>query len=413
MTRFLSESLQAPEPFFRGALQKLEAASGHPNADIRVSTEVMQATQTKLRQLGLDPKDTTAEELYHALQERIKADDARLTKKLRTLAATHVSAEGQVVDGMVHALSALPESRRAFALKSSSLKSLIKQQPPKKAMKQLGYRSLSSFLKHESPASILAAARLVENSAWQKRFIDQYKKLKPSDFEDRKITILQPDSKKWRELAASVVDEKRHNLIGLRELGALLFLPLPHDAPAGTVTASLSLALHELNEIRASGTYLKMCQVRPDFGKLVQTVAADQPRLNAQLLDTSVPWSLLHRYYARLKQVGAELSEPHLQLEDIAWHPIEKTLSQIEPSLDFWHDSAHLGLVQGRRPVSLNIVDAALNSCNHLPFERRLLDYFQHSLWHEVLLRYLQPEAVEQTVLSELQPQLAEEAVLA
>src|SRR5579884_3024656 len=96
MTRFLSESLQAPEPFFRAALLKLESAAGHPNSDIRLTAEVIHATQAKLRQLGLDPKDTTAEELYHALQERIKADDVRLTRRLRTLAATYVSAEGDV-----------------------------------------------------------------------------------------------------------------------------------------------------------------------------------------------------------------------------------------------------------------------------------------------------------------------------
>jgi len=59
--------------------------------------------------------------------------------------------------------------------------------------------------------------------------------------------------------------------------------------------------------------------------------------------------------------------------------------------------------------VSLNLVDAALNCCNQLPFERRLLNYFQRSLWHELLLRYLRHDSIEQTVRNELQPQLAEE----
>ena len=72
MTRFLSDSLNAPEPFFRLSLRKLETANGGPNADIRFSTEVLQAAQEKLRELGLDPHDTTASELYHVLQERVK-----------------------------------------------------------------------------------------------------------------------------------------------------------------------------------------------------------------------------------------------------------------------------------------------------------------------------------------------------
>ncbi len=322
MTRFLSESLQAPEPFFRLGLARLEAANGHPNADIRISNEVMNASRAKLHQLGLDPRDTTAEELYHVLQERVKADDLRLTKKLRTLAATHVSAEGDVVAGMVQALKTLPDSQRCFALKSSSLRTIIKHIPPKKTMRLLGYRSLDSFLKHEAAVSILAAARLTEGRHWQHGLLEQYKKLQSSDFEDRNIVFLQPDSKHWRELAAAVVADKQHNLVSLKEMGAVVFLPLPREVPAGAVTASLSLALHEVNEIRATSTYLKLCQVRPDFGRLVRTVTSQEPQLHSQLLDMPVPWQLIQRYYARLKQFRVDFEEPQLQMEDVAWHPI-------------------------------------------------------------------------------------------
>ncbi|HEY5152513.1 MAG TPA: hypothetical protein VII55_00915 [Candidatus Saccharimonadales bacterium] len=406
----MSESMQAAEPFFRQGLKRLEAANGNPNTDIRFSTEVMQATQTKLKQLGLDPNDTTAEELYHALQERIKADDARLTRTLQTRAATHVSAEADVVAGMIHALKDLPDSKRCFAIKAGALKAIIKQLPPKKAMKQLGYRSLDSFLKHETPVSVLAAAWLSESQQWRQRLLDQYKRLGPGDFEDRSIVLMQLDGRRWHDLAEGTVRQNRHNLLSFRELGALVFLPLSGETPAGTTTASLALALHELNEIRAAGTFLKLCQVRPDFGSLVKTIAGDEAQLASSLLDQPMPWHLVQRYYAQLpRQGGNEAFEPHLRLEDMAWHPVEEALSAIEPAFGFWQQGAHLGLLHDRQPVSLNVVDAALNYCNRLPFERRIVHYFQHSLWQELLLRYLRPEAVEETVMSQLQPQLAEE----
>lgn len=414
MTRFLSESLQASEPYFRLGLKQLEAAHGSPNSDIRLTTEVLHQTQAKLKQLGLDPRDTTARELYHVLQERLKADDARLTKTLRTQAATHVSAEADVVAGMIHALKELPDSKRCFALKTSTLKSIIKQLPPKKAMKRLGYRSLDSMIKHEPPVSIMAAAWLVEGSTWRQKLLDSYKKLQPGDFEDRSIILVRPDSRRWHELAQDTVSRTKHNILCLKELGALVFLPLSDDAPAGSTTASLSLALHELNEIRAGSTFLKLCQVRPDFGNLVRTIVSDEPFLNSRLLDQPVPWHLIQRYYAQLtKGSQNEALEPHLRLEDIAWHPIEQALSAIEPSFAFWDHSAHLGLLDGRQPVSLNVVDAALNYCNQLPFEQRIVHYFQRSLWHELMLRYLHHESVEQTVMSQLQPELAEELVTA
>jgi len=413
MTRFLSESLRASEPRFGLGIRHLEQANGFPSADIRLSTEVKQAARAKLVELGLNPADTTAPELYHALQQRVKLDDVRLTKTLRTLAATHISAEGDVVAGMAHALQNVPLPKNCYALKAASLRAIIKKLPPKKAMKQLGYRSLASLVKHESPAMILAAAVICEHPSWYRNVVESYKRLKPSDFENRPIAILHPKTSKWRLLAASSVAERHHNILSFPEIGTVVLLPLPAKQPAGAVTASLVLALHALNEVRASSTYLKLCQVRPDFGSVVQVVATSQPVLPVGLLDQSLPWHLIQRYYARLQhRFREELFEPHIRLEDLSWHNIEETLVQIEPSLKFWQGSAHLGVVHGRQPVSLNIVDAALNYCNRLPFENRLLDYFQRSLWQELALRYLQHDKVEQAVLGVLQPQFATEPAL-
>ncbi|HEX7633486.1 MAG TPA: hypothetical protein VF401_04140, partial [Candidatus Saccharimonadales bacterium] len=212
----------------------------------------------------------------------------------------------------------------------------------------------------------------------------------------------------------SVVASKKHNLLSFKELGALVFLPLPKDAPAGSTTVSLSLALHELNEIRAASTFIKLCQVRPDFGDVVRSVITDEAQLNSQLLDQPMPWHLVQRFYARLTHhEDAQVFEPHIQLEDIAWHPIEETLKAIEPSFAFWQQAAHLGALFDRQPVSLNVIDAALNYCNQLPYERRMVHYFQRSLWHELLLRYLRRESVEEAVASELSPQLTPEMAVA
>jgi hypothetical protein len=412
MTRFLSLALGAEEPFFGLGLRRLEAANSHPSHDIRFSSEITQASRAKLLELGLDPRDTTAQELYKAIERRVQEDDARLTRYLRTQAATHISAEADVVTGMAHAIRQLPDTKRAFALKGSSLKAIIKRLPPKKAMKQLGYRSLDSFLKHESPVQVLTAAWLTEGPVWQKKLLDQYKKLQPRDFETRTIQIVHPTSKKWRELSAGIVAERRHNLVSFKEMGALVFLPLPADLPAGAVTVSFSLALHELNEIRASSTFLKLCQVKGDFGQIVAGIVSDEPQLSSKLLDQPMPWHLVQRYYARLNdKFHEEIFGPHLQLEDMSWQPVERTLSQLVPSFSFWHDTAHLALLDHHQPVSLNLIDAALNFCNKLPYEKRAAHYFQRSLWHELMLRYLRHQPIEETVLGELQPQLAAEAV--
>ncbi|MDL2342043.1 MAG: hypothetical protein QFB87_03125 [Patescibacteria group bacterium] len=407
MTRFLSESLQAPEPFFRLHLRGLERAHGNPSADIKLTSAINASLQAKLQQLGLDPHDTTPQELYLALNSKLQADEAKLIKGLRTRAATHISAEADVVAGMAHALERLPIKTNCYALKPVTFKQLIKAQPPKKVMKQLGYRSIDSMLKQEPMAAIMAAAVIAESPSWQRHLFDRYKKLTPSNFETRQLAIVHPNSRRWLSLSANSVARQKHNLLAFPELGAIVLLPLPAAAPVGAVTASLALALHALNEVRASGTYLKLCQVRPDFGTIVQSIATSEPQLQAQLLDKQVSWQVIQRYYARLQQHFREdLFEPHIQLDDLAWHGVEQAMSFIEPSLHFWQHSSHIGMLHNQKAVSLNIIDTALNVCNKLPFEQRVHSYFQKSLWHELQLQYLQPHIVEQTVLSALQPQL-------
>lgn len=414
MTRFLSTSLQATEPYFRHGLQRLEVAHGHPNTDIHLTAAVAHTSRQKMLQLGLDPKDTTPQELYKALEARVAADDKRLTRTLQTRAATYVSAEADVIAGIVHALHDLPETKRCYAIKPSVMKSLLKKNMPKKAMKKLGYRSVDSFLKHESVVTIIAAAWLTEGVTWRGKLFDQYKKLTPADFETRNMVIQQLKAKRWTTLADDVVGRTKHTVLPFKELGAIVLLPLPQDAPAGAATVSLSLALHQMNEIRASSTFLKLSQVRANFGALVRTVAVGEPELSSSVLDKPVPWHLVQRYYARNQhQFDERVFEPHVQLEDMIWHPIEQTLKHIEPSLGFWSDGAHVGTLHGSKPVSFNIIDVAINYCNKLPFEQRATHYFQASLWHELLLGYLRPDSVEHSVLHELQPQYAQQLAIA
>lgn len=408
MTRFLSESLRAPEPYFRLHLRSLELAHGNPGTDISLTNNISLGVKNQVKLLNLDAQDTTPKELYLSLMSRLKADDARLTKTLRTLAATHISAEAEVVAGMAHALQSSAGSRECFALKASTGKKLMKALPPKKAMKALGYRSLDSMLKQEPLATIYAAASMTESSTWRRNLNERYRKLTPRDFEVRKIVVAHPNAKRWRDLATGNVAVQKHNLMAFPELGAVVLLPLPDHAPAGAVTASLALALHAVNQIQSSSTFLKLSQVRPDFGAMVKMVAIDEPQLQATLLDKRVSWQLIHRYYAKLQNLfHEELFEPHIRREDLAWHSVERSMSMIEPSLKFWLGSAYLGIIHDGKAVSLNILDAALNACNGRPFEQRLSSNFQDSLWHELQIRYLQPKTVEQTIMNELQPKLA------
>jgi len=189
MTRILSELLGAREPAFRMGLHKLERASGCPSNDVRLTSEIIQHSKQKLHELGLDTHNTVGPELYVVLKEHLGADDERLRKALQA-----ASQNQDIMASVAHALRTVPIPRSCFALKSVVVKKLFRKLPPKRAMKQLGYRSLDSMLKHEPVASLYAAAWLTESPAWCRSLTEQYKHLTASDFEVRDIAVVQPNS---------------------------------------------------------------------------------------------------------------------------------------------------------------------------------------------------------------------------
>lgn len=406
MTRVLAELLGAFEPAFRAGLQKLEQASGHESTDIRLSTDITQAGKRKLRELGLDPEDTTGKELYQALAERFARDEERLFSRLR-----EEYGDADDLECVMKELERVPIPKSCFALKSATAKRLLKKSPPKKTMKQLGYRSFDSMLKHEHIAQLFAASWLTESATWRRQIVESYKKLKVTDFEIRPMQVVYPHTGRWQEFAVNSVAQRRHNVVSFKELGAVVLLPLPQDQPPAAAMTSLLLALQAMNEIRAASTYLKLSQVKAGFGQRVYETVQESSRFSTDLFEGQVPWQVIQRYYGRFaEKFRDEIFEPHVQADDLTWHSIEKVLSYMDPTLDFWRHTTHLSLLRDHQAVSFNIVDVAINYCNQLPYEHRVSTYFKQSLWHELIIRYLKHDKVEETVVSGLRGELAPQA---
>jgi hypothetical protein len=409
MTRFLSQTLGANEPTFGLAVQDLERASGHQSADIRLTTEIMHGTQEKMRQLGLDPHDTTGPELYRALQERLRQDE----QHLRTVLGLEKQATpSEVLSRLQQFLEKHEVSKGCFALKLSVAKRLLKKIPPKKAMKQLGYRSVDSMLKHEPVAHIYAAALIIESPQWQQTYRDQYKNLRPGDFESRKMTVLFPKAKKWEKLTTDFIAQNKHNIVCLKELGAIVLLPHETDMPGLAITTFL-LVFNDMNTIRAHSSFTKLQQVKPAFGETVKNAVEQEPYTSAELAGQPVPWRLIQRFYGRHQQAyHPDIFEPHVQPEDLSWFDAEHVLKDLQPALGFWEGTAALSLLYNGEPVSLNVLDVALGHCNQLSFTDRIIHFVRENIWHELMMRYLNQENLEQAIGQQLSKELVGEPAL-
>jgi hypothetical protein len=409
MTRVLSELLGAQEPQFRLSLRQLEQAAGLPSEDIRLSTEVLHKLHDKLRDLNLDPHDTTGRELYAALMQRAKDDNQALCELLGSDVDEH-----NLMPRIERLMQSLDVPKQVFAIKMQVAKKLLRKNPPKKAMKQLGYRSLESMLKHEPAPSLFAAAHMIESVQWHKTMRTAYKKLLPNDFEVRDALLCSPSSERWEKLSRGYIEKTRQNIMSFRELGAVVLLPLSADQVEGAPLATALLTLRAINDLRVTSAYLKLHLVRPDFGNIVSEIAIGEPQTKAKIADNLLPWKLVHRYFARHKEAyNPDIFAPHVQPEDLQWHAAEDTLAKLHPRFEFWQHGAHLGLLHEGETVSLNFLDVVLNFCNKLPYEQRIVTYLRDHLWHELMLRYMQQTSLEQTVHEQLSDELVDQQALA
>ncbi len=400
MSKLLSELLNAQEPMFTKTIEQLEAVSANQSADLRLASEITGKVQLKLKELGMDPADSTGPEIYAALQALIKRHDEFLAKKMGVDDPEDVQA---VVKKLAVFARKMDTPKKVWVLKQSVAKKIIKNNPPKKVMKHLGYRSVDSMIKREKIGEIYAALRFAEDSSWLNKFIEAYKKLKPSDFEVRDIEVLPLSAKKWGGITEAFVHKKRHNITHLKELGVIVILPMPMKRMKGIVITVLPLLLHYFNEIRLYSSYFKLQQVRPDFGEvIVETLIAD-PDKHAVMAGKYIHWRIIQRYFGKLENEShPEIFQPHLQPEDLHWRKAEEVLFKIEPALHFWYDLDYVGLMDNGRPVTFNLMDMAISYVNELAYENRAIYHFRESLWNEIFIRYMGQKTLERQILKQL-----------
>lgn len=399
MSRVLSQLLQAKEPLFSMALHDLEQASGNSAVDVRLIADMSTIIKQKVRELGLDPNDTTDKELYHALQNLVALHDSYLTRIIGS--NVDDTANAQLIN-IQKTLKNLKLSKYCWTLKHSVAKKILKAHPPKNVMKRLGYKSIDSMLKRESIGEIYCATRFMETKSWQTKLVKSYKKLSPSDFETRAIEVLLLDQEKWGDAANSLIMQQRHNITHLKELGVLMLLPIPVKRLRGLTITVLPLALHYMNEIRSYSTFFKLQQVRPDFGDILVTTIREDPHSAASIGGQSVHWRVIQQHYGTSSRPIPENFEPHIQAEDLDWKKAEEILYHLEPALKFWEGLDYVATLNQDNPVSLSLMDNAVSYCNGLEYGQQSSGHYRESLWNEIYARYMGEEAIASSVLNQL-----------
>lgn len=72
MAKVLQNLLGSNDPLFAHGMHELEKSTGHSGVDIRLIADITQRAHHCMRELGLDPADSTAEEVFHALKASVR-----------------------------------------------------------------------------------------------------------------------------------------------------------------------------------------------------------------------------------------------------------------------------------------------------------------------------------------------------
>lgn len=187
MSQALAELLGKPKEEVAKWVGTMEAATGYKSQDVRILADMNLSLRQKISVLGLDPDDTTSEELYHALVAKYGRDSALVNKALDVDDRAGFAVRQNLAIGL---LGHIAPSAHSWTLKNPAARAILKKLPPKKVMKAWGYRSVDSLLKREDAAEVVLAAKATEPAIWQKNFAAALRKAGQADYHFAHVRVL-------------------------------------------------------------------------------------------------------------------------------------------------------------------------------------------------------------------------------
>lgn len=382
--------------------EKLEALTGKEGVMFKIVEENQSIIDSRLGLLGMSLK-SSAKEIYDALIKKVEADNAAVHKFLGEPKATSPEDWGKVLEATKNII----KPPKGFFLKKEKALDFLKNKPPLKVIRSLGYRNVDELIQNEDFFEIFSSLRFVEGAEWLNReFLPQYKTLKPDDFEEREIATVAL-SEKWASLAQEFIQKKHHNISHLKELGMIYVIPIALNI-SGETLRNFSLILHYFNEVAFySSLFKKFSQDENTFSdNLISLLRGDV--VDSRLEKTGKSqWMVIQRYLAKDDENDWRLFEPHINPEALHWERAERMLLLISrelkgfaSDLSFWHDLNWVGDYFKTDSgidvlVSFNLVDAAMD----LVKQREMTKYLYHhqeSLWNKIFIEYFGEEKMEE-----------------
>ncbi|OGM98872.1 MAG: hypothetical protein A2817_03040 [Candidatus Yanofskybacteria bacterium RIFCSPHIGHO2_01_FULL_39_8b] len=385
--------------------QKMGAITGQHGVIEAVAAENDGSVIKNMEELGL-PKDSSAEEIYGALINRLTHLDQHLFELLGKPDLANMSLTcGKMCEV---AFQVFPPPKGLF-IKKDKVVELLNKHKPDNLLKHFGYSLISELVEKEGFASVVSALRFAQSNEWMHKFFDEaYDNLKPSDFEEREVEIKILEQK-WVDVAEKYLEKKYHNVSHLKEFGVIFITPIKLDIP-GETSRMFTLLLHYFHEVPFySGLFRKFMEDKDFIVKFKSLLRGDVP--SGPMLDGGkMTWRIVQRYLAKDNENDPRLFEPHVNPEAEHWYRAERDFGRLgrmmeeedsKMSFRFWIGLDFVGDYFKDRNgqeqlVGFNYIDLVMSLVKkgHIKY----LYHQQEALWNKIFLEYMGRETMNQLI---------------
>lgn len=384
MTKYLARLLGADEATFARRVALLEDASLNTGVDIRISTSISLEMSQKIAALQLDPKDTTAEELYHAVRTAALSSEHWLRVKLK---CSNDTPSTKLLQAVAKQFKLVAQKQMVWSVKKSSIKKILGDVPPKKTMKALNYRSGVSMLKRESAIEVYVLACLIESENYRHKLTAAMKKLKPSDFEERQLEILALSEKRWQTVRKHL-RQRTVPVYSVPEVSAIVVLPISIEQTDCLALLASALLLKEVRHCIEHVSYVKLKTLDPNLHQHIETITTYGKIPLFTLHGEQVYWHHVHHVLGRMSELPQQVG-PHMGKQDVAWLNIEAQLSSMVPELSFWIGTHRLAFVTENNIVSMHLIDVCMNVLYNLSIENSSAVFVREVVADEFIESYM------------------------
>ncbi|OHA13573.1 MAG: hypothetical protein A2909_00230 [Candidatus Tagabacteria bacterium RIFCSPLOWO2_01_FULL_39_11] len=400
----IARILRTDKNILQSVCEKMSAFTGKKGIIEKITEKNNSLMVNRFEKLNLINGSLYSDKIYGALINKVKIDDKNIFELLKRPRC--VNNEG--CKTLLNFAIELAGIESGFFLKKEKAREFLSLNPPKNILEALNYKNTDELLEKEELFEIYAALRFVEDSEWLNNvFFKAYEKLKPEDFEERKIeTEVLPQ--KWLEIAEKFLKKKYHNVSHLKELGVIFVIPL--ELKKGGETLRLfTLILHYLHEIDFYSKLFKRYSKEKNFSlKMISSLRGDV--LDARIDGKSAgnKWMIVQRYLAKDDPYDWRLFEPHVNPEAIHWTKAEGDIAKFAKrfpnlALEFWEELDWVGdffKTSGGSEVlvSFNLIDTVMS----LVQEKEMIKYLYHhqeALWNKIFEEFIGQEKMESLII--------------